>query len=187
VTELERAAERWIEPYWNARHLLRTRDWALELDANASEAVRLAALTHDIERHFPGGPRFDPLTMRPDDEAYNREHSERSARIVADWLRPQGADEQLVAETRDLVLAHEWGGSPPADVVQAADSLSFLEVNAEDVLVQWLREGRALPEGVRAKLDWTFERIRIPQAAELARPLYNRALDALEAEVAARR
>jgi hypothetical protein len=187
VTELERAAERWIEPYRNARHLLRTRDWALELEADASEAVRLAGLTHDIERHFPGGPRFDPLTMPPDDEAYNREHSERSARIVADWLRLQGAGEQLVAETRDLVLAHEWGGSSPADVVQAADSLSFLEVNAEDVIVRWLREGRALPEGARAKLDWMVERIRIRQAAELARPLYSRALDALEAEVAARR
>ena len=187
MTELERAAERWIEPYWNARHLLRTRDWALELDANASEALRLAALTHDIERHFPGGPRFDPLTMRPDDVVYNREHSERSARIVADWLREQGAPEELVAEARELVLAHEWGGTPAADVVQAADSLSFLEVNAEEVLVQWLREGRAQPDGARAKLDWMFERIRLPQAAEQARPLYDRALDALETEVAARR
>jgi hypothetical protein len=186
VTELERAAERWIEPYRNARHLLRTRDWALDLDADASEGLRLAALTHDIERHFPGGPQFDPLTMPPDDEAYNHEHSERSASIVVDWLREQGAPEALIVETRDLVLAHEWGGSPAADVVQAADSLSFLEVNAKDVLVHWLRDGRALPQGARAKLDWMFERIRLPHAAELAQPLYDRALEALEEEVATR-
>jgi hypothetical protein len=184
---MERAAERWIEPYWNARHLLRTRDRALELDADASEAVRLAALTHDIERHFPGGPRFDPLTMPPDDEAYNREHSERSAQIVADWLRRQGADERLVAETQELVLAHEWGGWPAADMVQAADSLSFLEVNAEDVIVKWLREGRATAEDARAKVDWMFRRIRVRRAVELAGPLYEHALEALEAEVAARR
>lgn len=187
MTELERGAERWIEPYWNARHLVRTRDWAVELEPEASEAVRLAALTHDIERHFPGGPRFDPLTMAPDDEAYNREHSERSARIVADWLREQGVAEPLVAEVRELVLQHEWGGSPLADVVQAADSLSFLEVNARPVIVEWLRESRATPEGARGKVDWMLDRIQVARARELARPLYDRAVEELEREMAARR
>jgi hypothetical protein len=187
VTKLERAAERWIEPYWNAQHLVRTRDRALELEGDASEAIRLAALTHDIERHFPGGPRFDPLTMAPDDEAYNREHSERSARIVAGWLRDQGAEGPLVADVQELVLRHEWGGSPSADVVQAADSLSFLEINARPVVVKWLREGRATPDGARAKVDWMLDRIRVPRARELARPLHARALEALEEEVAASR
>ncbi len=50
----------WIEPYWNAEHLVRTRDWLLELEPDASEALRLAALTHDMERHFPGGPVDGP-------------------------------------------------------------------------------------------------------------------------------
>ena len=53
---LEERALAWIEPYWNAEHLVRTRDWVLELEPDASEALRLAALTHDMERHFPGGP-----------------------------------------------------------------------------------------------------------------------------------
>ena len=53
---LEDRALVWIEPYWNAEHLVRTRDWLLELDPGASEALRLAAVTHDMERHFPGGP-----------------------------------------------------------------------------------------------------------------------------------
>jgi hypothetical protein len=187
VTPLEREAERWIAPYWNARHLLRTRDWALELDPGATEAVRLAALTHDIERHFAGGPRFDPMTMPPDDQAYNRAHSERSMRFVADWLRKYGAGEDLVADVSDLVLRHEWGGPPEADLVQAADSLSFLEVNAEAVLVRWIREERATPEAAGAKVDWMFHRIRPPRGRELARPLYDRAVEALEAEVAAKR
>ena len=57
MTDVEQAAEAWIAGYFNARHLLRTRDWLVWLDPGASEAARVAALTHDIERRVPGGPR----------------------------------------------------------------------------------------------------------------------------------
>jgi len=178
TSELERRAEKWIAPYWNAPHLVRTRDWSVELDASATHAVRIAALTHDIERHFPGGPRFDPATMAPDDEAYNRDHSARSARFVTEWLRSKDADSELVCDVEQLVVLHELGGSPEADVVQAADSLSFLEVNP-DVTLSWLREGRATYAQARAKLDWMLERIRVPAARELAQPYYERAVERL--------
>ncbi len=178
MTDLEQRAEEWIAPYRNAHHLVRARDWALELEPDASEAVRLAALTHDIERHFPGGPPVDP-TLAPDDENYLREHSERSARIVSEWLRERGADAALVDEVGELVRLHEVGGSGDADLVQAADSISFFEVNGELVL-RWVHEGRATPAQSRAKLDWTFERIRLPRARELARPYYERAVELLE-------
>jgi len=178
VNDLEQRAEEWIAPYRNAHHLVRARDWALALEPDASEAVRLAALTHDIERHFPGGPPVDP-TLAPDDENYLREHSERSARIVSEWLRERGADAALVDEVGELVRLHEVGGSGDADLVQAADSISFFEVNGELVL-RWVHEGRATPAQSRAKLDWTFERIRLPRARELARPYYERAVELLE-------
>jgi hypothetical protein len=172
---LERRAEAWVAPYWNAEHLVRTRDWLLELDRDASEAARLAALTHDIERHFPGGPPVDP-SARPDEPTYLRKHSERSARIVAEWLRGEGADDALVAEVEELVRLHEVGGSLEADLVQAADSLSFLDVNWR-VTLRWVEEGRATPAQSRAKLDWTLGRMRVGR--ELALPLYERAVAAL--------
>src|SRR5438445_442821 len=86
---LEQRALEWIDPYWNAEHLVRTRDWARELEPGAGEALLLAALTHDMERHFPGGPHLDVATQPPDDRAYREAHSERSARIVSEWLRAQ--------------------------------------------------------------------------------------------------
>jgi hypothetical protein len=181
VIPLEQRAETWIEPYWNAHHLVRARDYAVELDPSASQAVHLAALTHDIERHFPGGPRFDPRTMPPDDPAYNREHSERSARFVSEWLRGEDADDALVVAVDELVRLHEWGGTLEADVVQAADSLSFFEVNWEIVTLRWVREGRASPAQARAKLDWMLERIRLADARDLALPLHARAVERLEA------
>ena len=168
---LEEQALDWIEPYWNAEHLRRTRDWLLELDPGASEALRLAALTHDIERHFPGGPTND-LTVAPEDDMeYRRLHSERSARFVREWLREQGADSALVGDVERLIVAHEVGGGTDEDVLQAADSLSFLEVNI-GLPATWASEGRcSLQRGIDQH-RWMFERIRIPRARELAVPLY---------------
>jgi hypothetical protein len=178
VTELEAKAEAWIVPYWNAHHLLNTRDWLVRLSPRASEALRVAAVVHDCERMFPGGPAVDP--SRPhDDEAYLREHSERSARFAAEWLRGAGADPALVAEIAELVRLHEFGGSRDADMLQAADSISFLDVN-DGVVRRWVAEARATPAQARGKLDYMLERIRVERARELAAPLYERAVARLE-------
>jgi len=165
----------WIEPYWNAHHLVRTRDWLLELAPDAGEALRLAALTHDIERHFSGGP-VNTLEHEPEKEAdYRRAHSERSAQIVADWLDGEEADPALVEEVRRLIVAHETGGAPDEDLLQAADSLSFLETNGE-LLACWHTSGRCSRDRAKAQARWMLERIRVPRARELAGPLYEEAL-----------
>jgi hypothetical protein len=178
---LEERALAWVEPYWNADHLVRTRDWLLELEPEAGEALRLAALTHDMERHVPGGPIQD-LAVWPDEEAeveYRRLHSARSAEIVGVWLRAQGADDRLAAAVERLIAAHETGGAPDEDLVQAADSLSFLEVNPK-VLVRWYTSGRASKERAKAQAQWVFERMRIERARQLARPLYEEAIAVVE-------
>jgi hypothetical protein len=176
---LEERALTWIGPYWNADHLERTRDWLVVLDPDAGEAARLAALTHDMERHFPGGPIQD-LAVWPEDEVeYRQLHSERSAQIVGDWLRREGAGDRIVAEVERLIRVHETGGAPDEDVLQAADSLSFLEVNPQ-VLAGWFTSGRASRERAKAQARWMFERIRLERARELARPLYEEAIAVVE-------
>ncbi len=106
TASLEHRARGWIEPYWNAEHLRRTLDWLLELEPDAGEALRLAALTHDMERHFPGGPVPD-LGRRP-----GRRHD-----VPRGALRALGRDrratgsgrtapsEELVAEAERLIVA----------------------------------------------------------------------------------
>jgi hypothetical protein len=173
---LEERAETWIQPFWNAEHLRRTRDWLLELEPDASEALRLAALTHDMERHFPDGSPHQNLGLPPEgDMEYRRLHSERSAAIVGDWLRGEGADEELVTEVERLIRAHEVGGAPDEDLIQSADSISFIEVNV-DLPMRWAAEGRSSFERGVDQHRWMYERIRVPRARELARPLYERIL-----------
>jgi hypothetical protein len=165
----------WIEPYWNAEHLRRTDHWLRVLDPGAHTALRLAGLTHDMERHFPGGPSEDLSNPPEANMNYRREHAERSARIVTAWLRGERADEQLVREVGRLISLHEVGGDPEADLLQAADSVSFLEVNV-DLPDRWVAEGRCdLARGLDQH-RWMFERIRLDRARELARPFYDRTM-----------
>ena len=184
LSGLERAALEWIEPYSQAHHLARTREWLLELDPDAGEALRLAALTHDIERYFPGGPIQDK-TGPWDDPVYNRAHAERSARIVGEWLAEQGTQRDLVASVEELILLHETGGTPEADLLQAADSISFLETLA-DIACGWVRDGVCDAEHAKEKHRWMLERIRVPRARELALPLYRQAVAAIDREAAGR-
>src|SRR5262249_46243702 len=92
------AARGWVVdkyPY-NRQHLLRSLERLDELAPGSAEAVRLATLTHDMERAFPGPDSPKMSTLH--DPEYERLHSERSARIVGEWLRAQLAPARLVEE-----------------------------------------------------------------------------------------
>ena len=188
--EREQAALAWVRPYRLSDHLVRTRDWVLELEPEASEALVLAALTHDIERHFPGGPRFDPSAQSPDDFEYRWQHSMRSAQFVHEWLYRHGGTDELVFEIETLILLHELGGDHHANILQAADSLSFLET-LTPLTISWVQSGRAIPERAKVKISSSLDRIApsLERARELAGPMLAKALqqlDAASAEASAR-
>jgi hypothetical protein len=180
-TEIERRAIAWIDPYSQAWHLVRARDWLVFLDEDASLEARLAVVTHDIERMFPNGPAMDKATSRWDDPHYLYAHASRSAEVVGFWLHSQdGAAEQLsVPEVQRLITLHEFGGMDGADLVQAADSLSFLET-LQDVARGWVTRGECGVEQARAKHLYMADRIRVPAARRLAEPLLAQALSSLE-------
>ena len=77
---------------------------------------------------------------------------------------------------------HEDGGWPEADVLQAADSLSFLETLAP-LVVGWTEWGRATPERGAAKVRSSIDRIKpdMTRARELAEPMLREALVAVGA------
>ena len=183
---LIRMARQWViaEYPYNSYHLLQSLVWIDRISPDSREAARLATLTHDMERAFPGPDQPHAPTLI--DPEYNKAHSERSARIVGAWLRENGGDCALVYEVEDLVRAHEVGGWPEANMVQAADSLSLLEVNV-GLFLEMARSGRRPIEQVREKFAWSYERIQVDAARQLAEPLLEQAyskLAALERELA---
>jgi hypothetical protein len=162
-----------VAPFPNGHHLVRTRDWLVALEPDAGEALRIAALTHDIERNYPGGPR-QRADAAANDRSYRDVHQARSVEVVSAWLAEQGRDD-LVQAVSEIVGGHEWGGSPGADLVQAADSISFLETTAREA-PGWIREGRYSRERTVDQIKWMYERIRLHRARELARPFFERAM-----------
>ena len=177
-SRLMAAARQWVidrYPY-NREHLLRSLEWLDRVAPGSAEAVRLATLTHDMERAFPGPDQ--PQMTKIVDAEYERLHSERSARIVGDWLREQHADEPFVAEVERLIRAHEVGGWTEADLVQAADRLSFLDTNI-DLFLDFARSGRFTLSDIRQKFEVSRDRIRVPHLRELAAPMAERALERL--------
>jgi kynurenine formamidase len=179
---LERARAWVLEVHPHPRHLERTLDWAVKLDQRASEALRIAAVTHDIERAFPDRKAEWDSASSWDDPAYNRWHQARCADMIAGWLREQGAEPALVDEVERLVRNHEVGGWPEADVLQAADSVSFLETMV-GVVAGWVQSGRAPRERAAGKLRYSLERIapELPRAREEGAPLLAAALPRLAA------
>ncbi len=178
-TPLIEAARAWvIEHYpYNRHHLLKALEWLDRVAPGSSEAVRLATLTHDMERAFPGPDQ--PIVKTLSDPEYERRHSLRSARIVGAWLREQHAKEALVEHVEALIVAHEFGGWPEADLVQAADSLSFLETNI-DLFLGFVRSGKHPAHEVRKKFNSMFGRIQVPRLKVLAQPLVDRAMQQLD-------
>ncbi len=177
-------ARTWVIEHYgrHAEHLVKAEEWLRRINPNASQAMLLATLTHDMERAFPGhdSPKQDPA-LGPDDPVYNSAHSERSARIVSEFLRTQNAPDDLIAEVARLIRVHEMGGWEDANWVQAADSLSFLEVNVDFFLDRIDAPNDSwTPESVRAKFDWMYNRIQIPEAQGLATPLYEDAIRKLQ-------
>jgi hypothetical protein len=176
------AARAWVEAvHPHARHLLRTEDWVVTLDPAAGEALRLAAVLHDIERAFPEPTATWDSARDWDSPAYNRWHQDRCAEIAAGWLREQGAGEALVTEVDALIRVHEDGGWPEADLLQAADSVSFLETMVP-LVTGWVETGRAPRERAAAKIRHSVDRMRPGQerARVLAAPYLEQALEALD-------
>jgi hypothetical protein len=166
-------ARQWVlEKYpYNSLHLLKSLAWLDRIAPQSNEIVRMATLTHDMERAFPGVDQPVAGPGRMNDPEYYKAHAERSARIVGSWLREHGIAASDVERVEELIRAHEFGGAPDSNLVQAADSLSFLETNI-DLFLEMARSGRRTWEEVEVKFDETFERIQLQSAKKLAAPMY---------------
>jgi hypothetical protein len=163
-----------------SKHLERTVFWLKELKSDASEAMLIAALSHDIERAFRNteyNKAFDS------DKGYRSEghllhHQQEGAEIMSKFLKEQGADEELVKKVYSLISKHEEGGDDDQNLIKDADSLSFLENNIDIFLKEQIK--KTSKEKVRDKFNWMFNRITSEKAKEIARPWYEEAMKKME-------
>ncbi len=158
------------------QHCERTVYWLKELRPDADEAMRIAAIAHDIERALQDAPEYQGASVRHGgfrNGEYLREHQDRSAAIAAEFLESQGAPPQTVQRVRDLIARDN-----DQNALKDADSIAHLEISAPYFLETVVYE--VGPERVREKWDWMYGRITSEQAKQIARPFYEKVVAGLK-------
>lgn len=147
------------------QHALDVWQWTLRLDPEASAAVQIAALFHDIERIFTEAESRSEQAVSDYDD-YKARHAARSAWITAAVLREEKLDPTLAERAVELVAGHDQPGrvdSPDAALLEDADALSFFSLNRAGYL-RYYGEEQA-----RRKVEWTFARLSRRGRERLAR------------------
>jgi len=133
------------------RHADNTLEWLLRLEADAGDALQLAALAHDIDRAIEESKvrraDFD------DYDAFKAAHARHGAELLRPILNACGVARDIVDEACRLVEVHEVGGDPRSDLLKDADSISYFDVNLP---LYYQREGWA--ETQRRSL-WGYRRL----------------------------
>lgn len=161
-----------------AAHMLRTPFWLKEIYPEADDVMLLAALCHDIERCFPlrvGEVKPEKTGDDAKDVAYLKWHGNRSAEFAENILREYGLDDEAgLARIKTLIAEHSFSGTKEREAMMDADSLSFFENNAEMIIKKFEDKER-----LKNKFDSEFKRIFSDRARQLARPLYDNAIEKL--------
>lgn len=110
------------------KHAELTLKWLLKLRTNADEALKIAALAHDIERAVTGITEKD-LEDYSKIHEFKKEHAKRSVKITLDMMKKHGYDEQTLQKVGHLIEAHEEGGDEEQTILMEADSLAYFDYN----------------------------------------------------------
>ncbi|MDO8668310.1 MAG: DUF4202 family protein [bacterium] len=162
------------------KHLLRTAYWLKKLKPGADEALLVSAVAHDIERAFRQKDMLKKLAESGSTNSkFYRLHEERGAKIIVDFLLKQKVDSDFIKRVEELVSRHEEGGDADQDLLKDADSVSFFENNAAIFIDKAIEENKK--KTTKQKFNWMFNRITSKKAKQLAHPLYEKAIRALNA------
>lgn len=162
-------------------HLERTVYWLTYLQPNANEALRIAAISHDIERAFRDDKNY--INIKNAKAGFTSEehlayHQTKGAEIMAKFLQEQNAPQELIDQVYMLISKHEVGGNEEQNLLKDADSISYFENQIDFFLTKKVPEvGK---EKVRNKFQWMFDRITSERAKELAKPMFEEAMRKLE-------
>jgi len=108
-------------------HSKNTLKWLLKLKPDADEALKIAALGHDIERAIE-----ERKVKRDNYNSYDQfkdAHALNSAKIMVEIMKDYKINQELIEDVYFLVRHHETGGDGRSNVLRDADTISFFNVN----------------------------------------------------------
>ncbi len=105
----------------------------LNLKPDADEALKIAALSHDIDRAITKILEKDLNDYSKINE-FKKEHSIRSAQFICNILKKHNYSQSIIDKVKHLVENHEFGGDLESDILMDADSLAYFEYNIPSYL-----------------------------------------------------
>ena len=105
------------------KHAKDTLKWLLIIKPDSDSNLRIAALSHDIER------AIEPWKIKDYklDKEFRAKHTQRSAEAIKEILEKNNFDEKDIKIIYSLVLNHEFGGNESKNILKDADSLANFE------------------------------------------------------------
>lgn len=142
-------------------HALDAWQWSLRLESDASLAVQLAALFHDIERlASEADERVEHLAA--DYQQFKDAHAKRGAEMTDRQLAEAGVPEHVRARVVEMITAHErQSDDPEVALLNDADALSWFSLNSPGYADYFG------PQQTRKKLLYTWNRMRASARAKL--------------------
>jgi len=132
-------------------HSKNTLEWLLKLKPDADEALKIAALGHDIER------AIEERKVRREDyknyDEFKDAHASNSAKDLTEIMEPCNISKKIADDIFFLVCHHETGGSERVDILRDADSISFFQVNLPDYFI------RNSVEETRKRYLWGYRKL----------------------------
>lgn len=134
-------------------HAKNTYNWLLKLNPESGEALRIAALAHDIDRAIES--RKVQRSKFKCYDAFKAAHAKNSAKILSEILKEFKVPLPVSREACRLVVFHEVGGDPASDLLKDADSISYFDFNLP---FYFKREGW---EETLRRAAWGFQRLSL--------------------------
>ncbi len=162
-------------------HYEKTVYWITKLYPNAPIYLKIAGYAHDIERAFSKSETMQIVKDSPDgfqDKDLREAHQKEGAEIIKKFLLQNGVSFLLADKVYNLILKHEEGGTDEQSILKDADSLSFLECNADKFIDKLTKEVGY--KKVKDKFDWMYKRITSLKAKDFAKPMYEKAIQRLK-------
>lgn len=158
-------------------HALDVWQWTLKLAPDASEALQIAALFHDIER-LTSESEARVEQHAPDYLAFKQRHAQHGAALLEAELRKLALEPAVARRACALVARHEQPEDDrELETLNDADALSWFALNSPGYLAYFGLEQTS------KKLAYTLARMRSPLARSLlARVKLENELAALLAE-----
>jgi hypothetical protein len=154
-------------------HALDTWRWTLRMNLQASLALQLAALFHDIER-VSSEPEQRVEHLATDYRAFKQAHARSGALLSADILNACGLPKALVRRVQHLVERHEVPGQDDElAALNDADALSFFSLNSWGFIHYFGLDH------TRTKVSYTLARMRPAARSYLVRFRYHPGLSVL--------